>query len=382
MKEVQRLISKFIDGNLTEQELKSLKVWLSNEENRSLLKKDIQLDHLIKLNLLDFNTEEAYLKVKNKIDHTERQLPKNNNRIKVIIKYAAIFTGLLATGFFINNYYFKASDKLIIEEEQITLKLDNGNILTIDPDKKVNLTSEKGEIIASQNEDKLQYKASKKTNELIYNTLSVPNGKTFKLQLSDNTLVYLNSGSELRYPENFVGKERKVFLKGEAFFEVTKNKNAPFIVSTANKNITVLGTKFNVSAYNDISESAAVLLEGAIALNGLAALHDSILLHPNEMAAWDKNSNPDIKTVNPYDYTAWMEGKLVFNKKTFEEILARLEKKYNVTINNQYLELNDQRYQGSFDDIPVYEVLDTFKETRFFNYEIKNNTIIITRPAQ
>ncbi|UNY99017.1 FecR domain-containing protein [Zhouia spongiae] len=376
----RRLIEKFIHDSLTENELKTLKEWLSDEQNLKFLEKEVQLDHLIKSQLLRFNTEDAYTSIKLHINHEEKR--KNKMKIlRVSLKYAAIFAGVLVLGYGIFNRA-EVSEKLVIRDEQVTLKLEDGNTIIINPSNEEQITDQDGNLIASQDGETLKYPSKQSRKKITYNTLQVPFGKTFTLLLSDQTRVYLNSGSELTYPKEFQSNERKVFLKGEAFFEVTKNKNAPFIVSTANKNITVLGTKFNVSAYEDISESTAVLLEGAIALNDLAALHDPILLHPNEMAAWDKNGNPDIKTVNPYDYMAWMEGKLVFNKKPFEEILARLEKKYNVTIDNRYLELNEQRYQGSFDDIPVYEVLDTFKETRFFNYEIKNNTIIITKPAQ
>src|SRR5690606_15066526 len=128
---------------------------------------------------------------------------------------------------------------------------------------------------------------------LIYNELVVPYGKRMKLILSDSSIVHINSGTRLKYPVKFLkNKDRKVFLEGEAFFEVSKSKTASFIVNTDNIDIRVLGTRFNVSSYANDNSVYTVLVEGSVELNTTdSAKNDEkkYVLIPGQIASWDKS---------------------------------------------------------------------------------------------
>ena len=153
--------------------------------------------------------------------------------------------------------------------------------------------------------------------------LSIPRGETFKVVLSEGTEVFLNSDSRLAYPTVFKGKERVVSLEGEAYFKVAKDAAHPFIVKSGNLQITALGTEFNVSAYPESQEIATTLISGSIRVD-YNNLTTSVILHPNEQFAYNRNnkkydlSNPDMD-----DVTAWQRGELVLQKMTLTDSLPR-----------------------------------------------------------
>src|SRR5690606_20172851 len=153
------------------------------------------------------------------------------------------------------------------KEESITITLDNGTIETLGIDENKVVRDADGNIIGTHNKSKLTYTGVSKGEELVYNTLNIPYGKQFDVVLSDGTHVFLNSGTSLRYPVTFIkGKDRTVFLSGEAYFEVAKDEGHPFVVDANEIQIEVLGTKFNVSRYPEDSNINTVLVEGSIEL--------------------------------------------------------------------------------------------------------------------
>lgn len=370
---INKLIEKYINGSISKEEIAQLEVWLHKDKNKYILKKEIQLNHLIQTQLLDFNAKKPY---ENAVKRVQNKPARGVRNLRPIMRYAAIFIGVLGLGYWMLNENITKKTDLIIPDEQITLLLEDGAIQVINHKENNTLIDERGDVFAAQKGDTLQYTSVQNQEALVFNTLHVPNGKTFKLQLSDGTHVYLNSGSELKFPKVFMGKERKVYLKGEAYFDVTRNEQVPFIVNAQDMDITVLGTKFNVSVYNNNPKAFTVLVEGVIALNA----NNSVILKPNQMALWGTNSEVHVMQVDVKDYIAWMDGKVVFNKKTFKDILHILERKYNIIIDNQYPNLNDQRYQGTFSNETIQDILETFKESRLFDYHISDNKVVITSP--
>ena len=138
----------------------------------------------------------------------------------------------------------------VIPENVITLKLGNGNIKIISEDGATTVVDSDGNQIGTQQGTRLIYKNDISIEKLTYNTLTVPYGKRFDIVLSDGTHVFLNSGTSFTYPIEFIkGKSREVFLDGEAYFDVVKNSENPFIVNTGALSVRVLGTKFNLSSY-------------------------------------------------------------------------------------------------------------------------------------
>jgi len=163
--------------------------------------------------------------------------------------------------------------------------------------------------------------------------LIIPYGKTSEVLLPDGTKVFLNAGSRLVYPENFTGKTREVFLVGEAFFDVKHDKSHPFIVQIDDLRIKVLGTRFNVSAYQTDNVVETVLAEGKVSMeqNNAGLFDKATELMPNQLASFDRTTKEtDVKTVDTDNYILWTEGLLKFESTDLSRITKRLERYYNI----------------------------------------------------
>ena len=164
---------------------------------------------------------------------------------------------------------------------------------------------------------------------------SIPYGCRSKIVLSDKSVVWLNAGSRLIYPMVFIGGTREVSLQGEAYFEVEKDMKRPFVVHTADYSINVLGTKFNITAYDSDDMSQTVLTEGSIELkfNKQGWLGKAIVLKPNEMFLYNKkNSESDIQQVDPDQYVCWIDGILKCNNENLSRVIRTLERFYDIQI--------------------------------------------------
>ena len=203
-----------------------------------------------------------------------------------------------------------------------------------------------------------------------------------RLKLSDGTLVWLNAGSKLRFPQSFVDadKNRMVYLEGEAFFDVAKNRERPFIVNTQEVDVKVLGTKFNISSYDTDDYIATTLVEGSVGVYETRTPENGIYLTPSFQANYDKFGNNFSKTEVDTDiYTAWMQDRLVIDNLKFSEILVRLERRYSVKFVNKAESLNDEIYKGEFVNEDIESVLKTISLSTPFKYEINQNVITITK---
>ena len=187
----------------------------------------------------------------------------------------------------------------------------------------------------------------------------IPTAEIRTLTLPDGTQVQLNSQSTLLYPQEFTGDSRSVFLLGEANFKVKPDKKRPFIVKSNDLQITALGTEFNVSAYPESQEIATTLISGSIRVD-YNNLTTSVILHPNEQFAYNRNnkkydlSNPDMD-----DVTAWQRGELVLQKMTLTDIINVLERKYPYAFVYSIKNLKNDRFSFRFkDNAPLEEVME------------------------
>ena len=186
----------------------------------------------------------------------------------------------------------------------------------------------------------------------VMNQLVIPYGNQSKLILSDNTVVWLNAGSRLVYPTFFSGKTREVLLFGEAFFEVSKNADKPFIVKTSDIEIKVLGTQFNVSAYAEDKVIQTVLKEGSVVIhqNNASFFDKEVVLKPNQMASFSKGSNETkLYDVDASYYTLWIKGLLSFDDVDFNRIVKKVERFYNISVNFSEPILGTIRISGKLD---------------------------------
>jgi len=188
---------------------------------------------------------------------------------------------------------------------------------------------------------------SPKDNGVQYAEMEVMYGQTGHLFLFDGTEVWLNSGTKFKYPNKFNQNERDVYIEGEAFFKVKPNKKLPFKVKTGKLEVEVLGTSFNVSAYPSEDNQSVFLVEGSVQINNPEG--DKIgEIAPGQMATkTDGNPSIQVQNADPYFYTSWKNGKIIFNSEKLSEIAKKMERWYNVEIRFSHESLKDYNFSGT-----------------------------------
>ena len=315
---------------------------------------------------------------------------KTGKKIKFrkITRYAAMVAFLLTVGTLVSHFLFEKNRnqfteieipfsnsteaKLILSGgEEILLKEKQTELQFDDTGKKIKI--DRDSIVDYQPED-------------IKNTMAqviIPYGKRSDIQLSDGTKVWLNAGSRLIFPQKFTGKERHVFLKGEAYFEVTKNRNTPFIVTTDNMNVTVLGTEFNIKDNNSDNELEVVLVKGEVSLKENSVLNflgKEVKLIPNQKAVYDKIDNKMVieSEVDVTYFTSWKEGLLEFRRESILNVFKQLSKYYNVRfVTESSVELN-RKISGKLDlKESLEEVLKVVSDAAPITYRIDEGKVVV-----
>lgn len=294
---------------------------------------------------------------------------------------AAVFIGLISIGlFFYNKHNVNTS---IVPTDQISLQLENGRVIIFNDPLPNAIFDDNGVLIARLELNKLIYPKTVASSKAKSNTLYIPDGKTFKLQLADDTQIQLNAGTSINYPVHFESQEfRKVAIKGEAYLDVAKDSLHPFIVDIGELSVKVLGTKFNIDNYQNNAFSEVVLAEGSVGLytdeNDINH-KPSMLLSPGYKVAYNKtDKNLSKKKVNVKDYTAWVEGKLIYKNMPFGQILKKLERHFNVSISCENKSLSEELFNANLGENPsLNKVLEDFKLNYGMHYTIDGNQIII-----
>lgn len=306
-----------------------LQDWLENPNNQKILEAYVRDYHDLNLATLKNDLDEAYSKVNNRIGDETKPIKR---LFPDWMKYAAAVIVLMALGLIYQKGFFSTEDQYVLvpKEDTITLELNNGIVQSIDASGNKEYRDREGNVVYVQKQGLIQYSKVTENEVLLYNTLLVPNGKTFQIELSDGTRVQLNAGSSLKYPVNFLEEGlRKVFLTGNAYFDVAKNTANPFVVSVDELDVKVLGTEFNISAYEEDENIDVVLVEGAVNMAGKNQSQALVELVPGQKGSFDPNSKDVlVEEVDTSLYTSWRQGSLVYRELAFNKILKNL----NVTI--------------------------------------------------
>jgi transmembrane sensor len=377
----KKIISKYLDSEASEAEVKQLLNWLEKKRNQKTFKDYIKTKLLIDIKFKSFNSQEAIVLFLDEIKLINRS--KSKNRFGYWLKYAAIFIGISILSTYAISINNPELSKIMISE--ITLEINEGDVQVIQLDDLKVITSKNGEEIGSIQNGILTYKNSALNNKkLAYNNiLTVPYGKQFDLILADGTIIQLNAGSVLKYPSNFEGNsKREVFLEGEAYFKVAKNKNIPFIVKTENLATRVFGTEFNVSTYANDDLIEVILVEGLVGVQDTSKnsniSKDYVMIKPSQKASMVKTLRSlKVEDVDVDSYIAWRSGVLMFNNEGIVNIFKKLERHFNVEIQNNYHDLYNHSYTGVFKSENLEEVLTIISTHTNFSYSRKGNKIII-----
>ncbi len=348
-KHIANLISSFLEGTLQPSEEKELNSWIAeNEENRKLFEKLTNPDFL-EQKLKSWkasSTEKAWASVIPQI-RAAQSVPKIGGR--KLWTVAAVLLPLIALSILTIRYLStpavenKPAPVLALEDIHILpkgniakLTLGDGQTIELGEAASQSITEQDGTQVRIDN-NALNYQLSGKPVKagLTYNTLETPRGAEYQVRLSDGTKVRLNAASSLKFPTHFDGTERKVFLTGEAYFEVEKKTDlSKFIVVTDRSEVTVLGTKFNISSYSDDLLQKTTLAEGAVKItHATGEENNGIILKPGYQAVVTRpDESIRVNEINIDIALAWTKGLFIFEKESVSNIMNLLARWYDVDI--------------------------------------------------
>lgn len=323
---IRRLIQLDLVGGLSPEEKGKLEDWINESEEYRLLfckiKKQLSINEI--RNYLQTDVEDAWKKVREKTFGAPPVRPRIRPKW---LKYAAVVLPVLLS---ITLWYTWKEE---MKDKQATvaclspvLTLDNGEKYQLDPEEQTEIYVDE-EVKAYQAGGGLIYDTTARQEENKYNRIEVPRGSEYWIVLPDGTRVWLNAATELKYPVAFHAKERRVYLKGEAYFEVAPDKNRPFYVETEEVKVRVLGTVFDVNTHYTRGVRT-VLVEGAVALEW--GDQKEIRMKPGELADFDRTTTEvTLKEVDVTSYISWKEGYFVFEDEPLEEIMHTLSLWYD-----------------------------------------------------
>ena len=382
--ELKKLLVRYVTKSATFGDLEQLELWINDPNNLSTFKDYIKTQFAIQLSMNEPDSSKIRERLLKEIRNDKKVL--RNRRVQKVFKYVAVAILFLSIGYFVKDDFFKTANNnpVIPKEEVITLQLENGDIKIISENGTSQIKNASGIIVGTQKGNQLVYKDKAEKGKLSYNTLKVPYGKRFDIILSDGTQVFLNSGSTLKYPSQFVDHgKRQVFLEGEAYFDVSHDEENPFSVISHELGVEVLGTTFNISNYEEDHDTEVVLVNGSVqleALGGSSRDSSEVLLRPGFKGSFDKSKRQiTTEEVNTSLYTSWVRGQIIFRNSTFENIVQKLERHYNVIIINNNLKLSKETFNATIDvnSEHIEQVLEYFNKIYEIDYEIVNNKIII-----
>lgn len=221
-----------------------------------------------------------------------------------------------------------------------------------------------------------------KPQEASYFISKAPKGSVAETILPDGTIIFLNAGSEIKYVSAQNKKVREVYLDGEAWFNVEKSKEIPFVVHTSFYDVRVMGTEFNVKAYAEEDEITTTLDEGSIEIvsTDKLKLANNVLLKPGEQLVYNKTQKElHVNQVRAEIFSAWKDNKLVFINMSLSELVKLLERKYGIEIKVLDESLLNYHYDGTFKNETIIEVLNILQKTLPINYKLNDQEVVIMK---
>ncbi len=242
------------------------------------------------------------------------------------------------------DYASMIDDHQPAQSGDISLILSDNKVVNIKNDSSQVVYDDKGRVNVDSEEIEGTENGKPSLNQLI-----VPYGKTTFLTLSDGTKIWVNSGTKLVYPTVFDDNKREIYLVGEVYLDVTKDENRPFVIKTNHIDVNVLGTKLNVSAYNDTDAQSVVLVSGAVNIKS-KELKGNYKIYPSQMFSYDTSSSKaDIQKVDVDNYVSWIHGYLMLESESLDLVLQKLERYFNVPFIYDTKGLSNIRVSGKLD---------------------------------
>lgn len=375
---ILELIALKLNDEATPEEVEELMVWL-HEDKRHQEEWNIYEQLHFQSRLLDQpfspDIEKALLRVK----ISRRSFPV----WKKAMRWAAVLALPLCVALWLLYDSFPEEDNRLFSqvarpgEEKAILKIGDRQQISLVGGMDTLIVTEDGAKIKADPKDMLSYLADTlqvnvKQNE---NQLIVPPGGEYRIVLPDGTRVWLNSVSVLTFPQVFTGNERRVQLVGEAYFEVKPDAAHPFIVSTVQMDIKVLGTSFNVSVYDDEDAVHTTLVQGSVEVK---TANDAVLLKPGEQA-FLSDCKLTCQAVNVQQFTSWIKGKFMFCNTRLEDIAKQISRWYDVDIFFSSERVKNICFTGAILRFePLEELIRMIELTSNVRFGVKGKTIVVS----
>ena len=268
------------------------------------------------------------------------------------------------------------STEIIPGTYQAVLTLSNGQDIFLSP------ITEKNKLeatTATLEGNTLVYPKTDTTTAPAYHKITIPRGGEYILRLADGTRVWLNSETELEYPVVFTEKQRQVFLKGEAYFEVAPDSLHPFIVKTKDMDVMVTGTEFNVKAYSDEMNVQTTLLQGVVTVFSGLEKKEKMEIKPNQQVEWCRDSvKMRVREVDPDLFMAWKNGRFIFRQDRLEDIMRTLARWYGVEVVYLDESVKSMLFAGKLDrSEEITPILDVLRTTDKLSVDVKGKKIVI-----
>lgn len=380
---IARLIFLHVQGMTDNAQEKELNEWRSvSPRHEELFQRMLSSEHVEK-------SISRFVKTEEEEERGWRQLQQKARSGRSVRKikwfpYAAAIVLILSMG---GVFYFSGDKEQteILPIAKNEVQVPGSRAVLILPDgRKVDLENEVLRSDLAQSDSLLLVSArslkyrdidSPDTTE-IFHTLEIPRGGEYLLTLSDGTMIYLNSESTLSFPVKFQGKERKVYLTGEAYFKVAKNTEHPFVVTAGELEVLVTGTTFGVRAYKDEKDIQTTLESGQVTVR---VEGKSVKLVPNKQVLFNKSTmGLEVRDVDVDLYLAWADGRLVYDNCPLEKILTDLGRWYNIDVFYSRDELRSYQFSLNMKKHEEFtQVLELIGKTGEVQFEIKDNTVIV-----
>lgn len=383
--ELSKLLAGKVLKGLTKEQKVRLKQW-ETQGNNAAISKSI-------LNAQSFKERQEKLKTINTTEEWTsflERMERNSEASKKVkrlqfIRWTSAAAAVLVVGLSVltyfntpkNNYQTIEASSIAPGTSHAELVLSTGEVVNLEVNNQN--TINEGHVSVTNTKGVLEYKEENINTalEVKTNTLKVPRGGEYQIVLADGTKVWLNSETQLTYTVPFTGNERRVQLKGEAYFDVAPNKNLPFIVTTKNQNLKVLGTEFNVTAYDEDSHITSTLVEGKVQVTNTIS-NKELFLEPNQQAQITIDGTQiSKKQVDVYPYIAWKEGRFVFENVPLKDFLSKISRWYDVEVIYESDTLKNLTYTGN---LPKYKnmtsILKIIEAEMSINIKIEDNKII------
>ncbi|MFL2615043.1 MAG: FecR family protein [Candidatus Marisimplicoccus sp.] len=368
---IENIILKFFNDDCSSIELEELLDFILIEENYAIFKDYVNINHFATMTLNKFDKSSLINELETRIKK-EKRTNKIKSYKQSLLLVAAVFICVFGLS------YLADFNKIDTDSKNIILTTSSGQKVILDSNE---IQLKKLDGIVETKSNTLVYNKDENLETFVKNTIDVPYGKRFKLNLSDGTLVYLNSGSSLTYPVSFIdGIDREVFLSGEAFFDVSSDSLNTFKVVSTGSYVEVYGTKFNFKDYQEDNFSEVILTEGSLGVKNTISNSETIVLRPGDKAKVNyAGEGVEIKEVNTMLYTSWIDGRIIFRDENINNMITKLERIYDVVIINNNDKLNDEYINATIltETESIENVLDYLEEIYNLNYKIINNKIII-----